>query len=149
MSDIPIAVGPWYGALYFSAILSVAFYGVTCMQTFFYYIHYQDDRLPLKSFVAIIWVFDTIHQALIISGVYKYLMAGLVDPLSFLTVIPELTWELLLSTLVSVPTQGFFVYRIYIFSNKSIIAPLVWLPLGLWQLIATLLYVGKELTLAI
>ncbi|KAG9318042.1 hypothetical protein JVU11DRAFT_106 [Chiua virens] len=144
MSDsVGIQVGPFYGALYFSSILSVGFYGVTCMQTFFYFVHYQEDPLRMKSFIAIIWVLDTIHQALVVSGVYKYLMAGLVNPLTILNVVPELVFELLLSTLVSVPTQAFFVYRIYIFSDKSLLAPIVWLPLGIYQIVATLIYVGK------
>ncbi|KAH0836835.1 hypothetical protein J3R83DRAFT_8619 [Lanmaoa asiatica] len=134
------------------------------MQTFFYYVHYQNDRLHMKSFVAALWVLLTIQECLVISGglfldvhnfrllvhvalniAYKYIMAGLVNPLAFLNAIPELILQLLLTALVALPTQGFFVYRIYIFSRKNIIIPLIWVIQAIIQFVAALVYVGKAL----
>ncbi|KAF8141405.1 hypothetical protein EV363DRAFT_1578669 [Boletus edulis] len=145
--------------------MSTAFYGVTCMQTFFYYVYYPNDPLRMKSFVAALWVLDTIHGALVISGgwclrmhtllpplvlihlmspaAYKYIMAVLVNPLS-LNEIPELIQiEILFTALVAVPAQGFFVYRIYIFSGESIVPPLIWVPLAAYQLVSTIIYIVK------
>ncbi|KAI9454600.1 hypothetical protein HD554DRAFT_2150087 [Boletus coccyginus] len=44
--------------------------------------------------------------------------------------------------------QGFFVYRIYLFNGRNIFGPLVWVPLGIYQLVSTLLYVAKALYIA-
>ncbi|KAF8448801.1 hypothetical protein L210DRAFT_2627601 [Boletus edulis BED1] len=96
----------------------------------------------MKSFVAALWVLDTIHGALVISGAYKYIMAVLVNPLS-LNEIPELIIEILFTALVAVPAQGFFVYRIYIFSGESIVPPLIWVPLAAYQLVSTIIYIVK------
>ncbi|KAG6381789.1 hypothetical protein JVT61DRAFT_396 [Boletus reticuloceps] len=96
----------------------------------------------MKSFVAALWVLDTIHGALVISGVYKYIMAVLVNPLSS-NEIPELIIEILFTALVAVPAQGFFVYRIYIFSRESIVPPLIWIPLAAYQLVSTIIYIVK------
>jgi len=53
--------------------------------------------------------------------------------------------QLVFTALVAVVTQGFFVYRIYAFNGKSILAPLVWVPLAIYQLVSILIYVAKVL----
>ncbi|KAF8555070.1 hypothetical protein OG21DRAFT_954871 [Imleria badia] len=108
--------------------MPTAFYGVTCMQTF----------------VAALWAFDTLHEALTVAGVYKYIMAGLMNPLAILDEIPELVLQIFLTTLVSTPTQAFFVYRIYIFSGKNLVAPVLWAMQAIYQVVAAILYVAKS-----
>jgi hypothetical protein len=44
----------------------------------------------MKIFVGVMWALDTIHEALTVAGVYKYIMAGLVNPASILVVVPEI-----------------------------------------------------------
>ncbi|KAN0088237.1 hypothetical protein V8E55_005294 [Tylopilus felleus] len=135
--------GSMHGSLYFATVMSTAFYGVTCMQTFFYFVHYQGDPLYTKIFVATLWVLNTVHEALMVSGVYKYLMAGFVNPCSFPTANTELVLLYLLMALVAVPSQGFFVYRLYVFSRKNIVAPLIWAVLALIELVcATFCFAG-------
>ncbi|KAI9574191.1 hypothetical protein HD554DRAFT_2045181 [Boletus coccyginus] len=58
----------YYGPLYFATFISTGLYGITCMQTFFYYVHYPKDSLHMKSFVAALWALDTIHEALTVAG---------------------------------------------------------------------------------
>ncbi|KAN0086307.1 hypothetical protein V8E55_007441 [Tylopilus felleus] len=50
---------------------------------------YPEDRRRMKIFVAIMWALDTIHEALTVAGVYKYIMGGLMNPLSLLADILE------------------------------------------------------------
>ncbi|KAI9464696.1 hypothetical protein HD554DRAFT_2280573 [Boletus coccyginus] len=127
--------GREHGALFFSAIMCTGFYSVTCMQTAFYYVNYRNrDSLPMKSFVAALWVLDSVHEGFATAGAYKYIMADPTSEWSPLNGIPELTIQMLFTALVAVPAQGFFVYRIYVFSGKNIVAPLIWVPLALYQL---------------
>ncbi|KAI9574187.1 hypothetical protein HD554DRAFT_5812 [Boletus coccyginus] len=134
----------YYGPLYFATFISTGLYGITCMQTFFYYIHYPKDSLRMKTFVAALWALDTIHEALIVAGVYKYIMASLANPAAMMDGEPELVLQILLGTLVAVPTQGFFVYRIYVFSGKNIVAPILWAIQAIYQIVASILYVAKS-----
>ncbi|KAI9574193.1 hypothetical protein HD554DRAFT_5795 [Boletus coccyginus] len=134
-----------YGPLYFAIFISTGLYGITCMQTFFYYVHYPKDSLRMKSFVAALWSLGTIHEAVTIAGVYKYIMAGLADPATVMDVEPELVFQILLGTLIAVPAQGFFVYRIYVFSEGNIVAPILWAIQAIYQIVASILYVAKSL----
>ncbi|KAI9566346.1 hypothetical protein HD554DRAFT_2174528 [Boletus coccyginus] len=139
MSDNPFASldGPIYGSLYFATLITTALYGVTCMQTFYYYVHYQNDSRPMKCLVTALWALDTIHEALTISGVYKYVMAGLANPSAMMDEIPELVQLQILS-------EGFFVYRIYLFSGKNIVAPILWIIQAIYQIVAGIIYVAKS-----
>lgn len=40
-------------------------YGVTCVQALYYWHWYPDDRFYLKVLVGIVFLLDTLHQALI------------------------------------------------------------------------------------
>jgi hypothetical protein len=145
-ADPPVSLyGPIYGSLYFATVMSTCFYGVTCMQTFFYYVHYQNDPMRIKSFATAVWALNTVHEALVISGAYKYIMAGLVNPPSLLDGIPELILQLVFTALVAIATQGFFVYRIYAFSEKNIVTPFIWVLLAIYQLVSVLVFVTKAL----
>ncbi|KAH7917972.1 hypothetical protein BV22DRAFT_1042060 [Leucogyrophana mollusca] len=143
ITPIEIPLGPMCGALYLASLLSVGLWGITCMQTFMYYVHYQEDKMVFKFFVAYLWVFDTTHQSLIIGGVYKILVVWFDNPLFLTNVVQELIWGYLISTFVALPTQGFFVYRIWRFTNKSFIPPLLWFPSAIYQLVSCLIYVSK------
>ncbi|KAF8141412.1 hypothetical protein EV363DRAFT_1425534 [Boletus edulis] len=69
-------------------------------------------------------VLNTVHEALIVTGTFKYIMGALVNRDS-----------LLHGAMVAVTTQGFFVYRIYIFNGKNIVVPLIFVPLAIYQLV--------------
>ncbi|KAN0082511.1 hypothetical protein V8E55_008306 [Tylopilus felleus] len=122
-----LQVGPlneplYYGSLYFAAVVSSAFYGITCVQT------YRNDPLRIKSFVTALWMLNTAHEGLTVAGVYKYLMAGLLNPISILDDIPELMIFFLFSYSHSV-------------SDKNVIAPFIWIVLAVIQFV----YVCKTL----
>ncbi|KAF8448814.1 hypothetical protein L210DRAFT_2627995 [Boletus edulis BED1] len=137
--------GSMFGPLYFSTAVSTAFYGIACMQTFFYYVHYENDLLRIKIFVAAVWVLSTVHEALIVTGTFKFIMGALVNPYSSLHGGFELVLQLPFMCMVAVTTQGFFIYRIYIFNGKNIVVPLIFVPLAIYQLVSTLIYVRMAL----
>ncbi|KAF8435792.1 hypothetical protein L210DRAFT_3648458 [Boletus edulis BED1] len=77
-------------------------------------------------------------------AVYKYIFAGLVDPLAILDANPELALQILSETLVSIPVQAFFVHRIYNVSGKNIVVPLLWAIQAIYQIVASILYVASS-----
>ncbi|KAH7921096.1 hypothetical protein BV22DRAFT_753441 [Leucogyrophana mollusca] len=118
----PFPLGPNYGAMWMSTLLCIGLWGVTCMQTFLYFVRYQDDHRSLKTLVISVWVLDTTHQFLIVKGI-------MVAPL--------------FTALVGLLVQGFFVYRLSRFGERRLAVPLIWLPLALFQLVITIVYISK------
>ncbi|KIK58403.1 hypothetical protein GYMLUDRAFT_74926 [Collybiopsis luxurians FD-317 M1] len=101
------AIGPTYGALYWSAILCTGFWAITCIQA----------------------ALDTVHNAMISAGVYVYLVTNFGDFESFFTIIPEV--------LASAFIQGFFVWRIFQLTRARPIKWLpvaIWVPFALLQI---------------
>ncbi|KAN0100024.1 hypothetical protein V8E55_000008 [Tylopilus felleus] len=70
-------------------------------------------------------------------------MGGLMNPLSLLVEIPEFILQGLSGAVVALPTQAFFVYRIYVLSGKNMIAPLIWVIPAIFQNVATIFYAAK------
>ncbi|KAF8438539.1 hypothetical protein L210DRAFT_3646811 [Boletus edulis BED1] len=125
MSTNPLAppLGSIYGSIFFRTIMSTAFYSIACMQTFFYYVHYQNDPLRIKIPVA----------------------TRLGSPLPIASGISELVLQNLVAALVAALTQGFLLYRIYVFSGKKTILPLIWIVVALVEFVCCTVYVKQAL----
>ncbi|KAG9313189.1 hypothetical protein JVU11DRAFT_6646 [Chiua virens] len=87
----------------------------------------------------------TLHEALSISTVYKELIGGVQNPHAYLTGHPELFFKPILVALVSVPVQGFFAYRIFIFTKRNFVVPVLWFVAGVIQLGKINIHEGYEL----
>ncbi|KIK63375.1 hypothetical protein GYMLUDRAFT_41081 [Collybiopsis luxurians FD-317 M1] len=129
LDSVPFALGPTYGAYYWSAILCTSFWAITCIQVFIYFMRYPKDSRLFKFMVFSIWALDTVHNAMIVAGVYIYLVPNFGDFQSFLTIIPIMLLEFLFQVLASTVTQGFFVWRIFQLTKSSAIK---WLPVAIW-----------------
>ncbi|KIM53176.1 hypothetical protein SCLCIDRAFT_457164 [Scleroderma citrinum Foug A] len=105
--------GPLIGS-FFSMLL----YGVGCVQAFFYFQTYPDDLVRLKCLVAIIWILESIHTAFLISFINTCFINGFGN----LVVLDRIPWDLLvsfeISFLISFIVNLFFVWRVWIFSEK-------------------------------
>ncbi|KAN0088240.1 hypothetical protein V8E55_005297 [Tylopilus felleus] len=123
--------GGIYGSLYFAAVSSTAFYGIACMQT------YENDPMRTKVFVAALWAINTINEALIVAGVWRYIMAGLVNPLSFMIGIPELiVFSYIEYTSVGPDIRVLFPFtHNHSVSGKNVVTPLIWVFLSLVQIV--------------
>ncbi|KAH7914191.1 hypothetical protein BJ138DRAFT_447867 [Hygrophoropsis aurantiaca] len=74
----------------------------------------------LKFLVLSVWSLDTAHQVLVVKG--------------------EIIWAPLLTTVVALLTQGFFVYRIRKFCKKMVALLAFWSLAALYQLGSCLVY---------
>ncbi|KAF8841082.1 hypothetical protein BDN67DRAFT_1047481 [Paxillus ammoniavirescens] len=126
----PFPLGPSYGAELLATFVSVALWGTTCMQTesslsvappngegdldsesFDH--RFPKDNIALKALVWWLWITDTVHQVLLVEGVYTSQITDFCDYGRVSTVVPEFLWQLLLTSLVAIPSQVFFTYRIW------------------------------------
>ncbi|KAK0448785.1 hypothetical protein EV421DRAFT_1784555 [Armillaria borealis] len=116
----------------------MALWGISCLQIFLYFFNTQSDGHRIKCLVIWLWSMDTVHQGLIVSGVYKVIRdnaTASTDHICF-----EYLIQVLFTILVTTPAQGFFAYRIWIFSdkNKLIISFLV--PAILFQFVDGIIF---------
>ncbi|KII84161.1 hypothetical protein PLICRDRAFT_179836 [Plicaturopsis crispa FD-325 SS-3] len=108
------------GACLIGVIASAVLYGVTLVQSFFYFTHYPKDVWILKVLVSVTVVCDTAHLCMISHTVYHYLVRGFDDREG----LQKMVWSVLLEALFTGVTgalvQTFFVHRIWRLSKKNI-----------------------------
>jgi len=131
----PFPLGPTEGAELLATFVSVALWGTTCMQTLVYFVQYPKDNIALKALVWWLWTTDTVHQVLLVKGVYTSQITDFCDYGRVSTVVPEFLWQLLLTSLVAIPSQVFFTYRIWRFTGGqwiyfALLAPVAAFELG-------------------
>jgi len=63
------------GALFDGVAVSTMLYGVTCAQTFVYFLNDFDDDGYLKLIVVFVWMMDTLQQALTTHSAWYYLVS--------------------------------------------------------------------------
>ncbi|KAF9050854.1 hypothetical protein BDZ89DRAFT_593971 [Hymenopellis radicata] len=109
------------GAMLVGVILSAVLYGVSIVQTLYYYTRYPKDPWYLKLLVATTIFFDTVHQAFITHTMYHYLIVKFYEP----TALTEIIWSVILE---SIPTgvtgslvQCFYTVRVFRLSKKNYI----------------------------
>ncbi|KAJ3892773.1 hypothetical protein GG344DRAFT_87567 [Lentinula edodes] len=81
---------------------------VSCVQTWFYFSRYPGDLWYIKCLVAIVWVFDSIHQALISHTVYFYVVTNFSNPTEQANLL-----EVLFNGLIGFLVQSFLTMRVW------------------------------------
>ncbi|TFK66269.1 hypothetical protein BDN72DRAFT_155995 [Pluteus cervinus] len=138
-----VNLGPYSGVELLCTFAAMALWGIACMQTFLYFFKHQSDPLPLRLLVSYLWIMDTVHQCLIVSGSYKANVSGQVYVIN--NVRPEYVIQMLITSLVSAPAQGFFAYRIWTFTKRGWVVPVIVIPAIAFQLVDGILLVRYNL----
>jgi hypothetical protein len=103
-----------FGPLYIGALLSMMLFGISTLQSYFYFRHYPNDSLLLRSFSAFIWILDTLHVALVSHVVYAYVITCFEDAqLGLLENSWSISTSILLNVIIAVFSQCFFAHQIY------------------------------------
>ncbi|KAH7924108.1 hypothetical protein BV22DRAFT_1196169 [Leucogyrophana mollusca] len=165
----PFPLGTTYGAELLATFVSVALWGTTCMQSLIYFVNYPNDSTILKVLVIWLWqvslskpsskLVDTTHEVLIVDGgkaapfillvpgltpiqVYTSLITDFCNYARVETVVPEYIWQVLLTSLVALPSQTFFTYRIWQFSGRKWIFFALLAPLATFELAGGLAFIA-------
>ncbi|ESK81789.1 hypothetical protein Moror_5360 [Moniliophthora roreri MCA 2997] len=105
------------GADLVATIISSCLYGVTCIQTWYYFQNYSDSIL-IRATVLTILALETIHAVLLTQAMYHYLILNYGNPSALLTH----TWTTILINPTMSPIATivlmFYAVRIYLFSYK-------------------------------
>ncbi|CAK5262348.1 unnamed protein product [Mycena citricolor] len=117
---------PTYGAMLIGVLFAIFFQGVLTVQTYIYYESFPEDGIGLKTLVGGVWLLDVTHLVLISQSCYHYLVASWGNNAALLVSTQVLDLHLVFVGLACAVCQGFFLSRIWTFSNKN------------WALIAVL-----------
>ncbi|KAH8105638.1 hypothetical protein DFH11DRAFT_1733223 [Phellopilus nigrolimitatus] len=125
MSAVPAmpALDNTMGALYLGVVLAMGLWGAGTVQVYYYFNAYPKDPWQLKTHVVTVWVFDTVHQALVTHACYIYLITQYGNPLYLTVIVPSLEVMVLISGFVCLLVQSFLVYRVWRLSANNV--PLV------------------------
>ncbi|KAI0804591.1 hypothetical protein BC629DRAFT_1191629 [Irpex lacteus] len=116
----------------------MALWGITCMQTFLYFTNGFNDSRQLQAVVIFLWVMDTAHEFLLMSGMYVAIVTG--ETLIIGNNRMEYLVSIWFTVLVSVVTQSFFAYRIYKFSSNLLVSLILGFGVFLQLLSGTALF---------
>lgn len=83
------------------------------MQCYYYFNRYKEDSLWIKLLVFVVWALDTTHQGLITHTAYTYLISEYGNLLFLGEIVPTLLIEVIVSGLVVLFVQSFFVLRVW------------------------------------
>ncbi|KAJ7087187.1 hypothetical protein B0H15DRAFT_302035 [Mycena belliarum] len=109
------------GSALLGVIGAAGLYGVSCVQTWCYYNRYgATDVWYIKALVGIVFVFDSVHQALISHTVYWYVITNYSNPAALETLVWSILLEVLFNGLIGLIVQGFLTMRVWRLSNKNI-----------------------------
>ncbi|KAJ6575622.1 hypothetical protein DFH09DRAFT_1150720 [Mycena vulgaris] len=117
---------PTMGASLIGVFISLFLYGVTSLQTYFYFDKYwHSDSRGLKSTVAILWVLETIHAALACAFIFRLLILNFGDfaALEVTTVSDDVTHGILAATISVV--HAFYIWRLWIFTRSYVLTGIV------------------------
>ncbi|KIY51917.1 hypothetical protein FISHEDRAFT_70411 [Fistulina hepatica ATCC 64428] len=122
------------GAAYCGVVVSALLYGVSCVQSFYYFTH-QADEWPIVTLVGAVMVFETVHQALISHTVYTYAITNFNNPFILTQLVWSLVVEVLFNGMVGFLVQGFLMMRVWRLSGRNklltgIVALLVFAEFG-------------------
>ncbi|KAI0667713.1 hypothetical protein C8Q78DRAFT_1082010 [Trametes maxima] len=109
-------LGDSFGVMLLSTIIAAAMYGLTVLQTLFYYEKFPKDSWMLKttaSLVAAVWILDTVTIVLDSHAIYYYLIVNFDNPSALLNQVWSVQVEILITFSAVVIVQLFFVMRIY------------------------------------
>ncbi|KAI0364763.1 hypothetical protein BV20DRAFT_1029224 [Pilatotrama ljubarskyi] len=116
---------PLIGGLLIEVFFAFILYGVTCLQTFMYFQKYSGDSSTLKALAAAVWLLETVHTGFCMQFVYAYLVAGFGDSANMMNINWGIGITVLSSAGVSLCVQGYYTWRIWIISGKSVASAVI------------------------
>lgn len=79
------------GAILLGGIAASILYGITCLQVYIFFYNNRRDSWLFKLFIYALWILDTLHMAMVIHGLYYYL----IENFGRATAMLKPTWSLL------------------------------------------------------
>ncbi|KAI0046875.1 hypothetical protein FA95DRAFT_1559640 [Auriscalpium vulgare] len=112
-TTVKLHLGLTLGVSYIGIVFSSMLYGLTCLQTFIYFVSAPRDPWLVKAFVVLTLIIDSTHEAFIVHSGYYYSVLNFNNPAVFDHVVWSLLAFIFLNALSGLLTEGFILWRIY------------------------------------
>ncbi|KIK10263.1 hypothetical protein K443DRAFT_670885 [Laccaria amethystina LaAM-08-1] len=108
-----------FGAMLIGSFITMVIYGITTLQTYFYYLSFPKDIYWMKLLVALIWFLDTLHVIFMCHSIHFYLITGFGNPAALASGTWSLYTSIAINVLMAFVVQSFFTQRIHELCPKS------------------------------
>lgn len=135
------------GAIMIGVVFASALWGVSSAQAFYYFTNFREDPHYLKTLVALVWMLDTIHQALISHSIYHYVITNFSNIQKLDSITPSLIVEVEVNAIVAFVVQLFFIWRIWKLSEEKYYIPVMIIAIATAGLVVSSAYVHKAFKL--
>jgi len=102
-----------FGAILIGVVVAAILYGITNLQTYWYYSQFPEDSQGTRTLVFVIWLLDTLHIGLVLKAIYYYVITNYANPSG----LEDGHWSLFTSVavnfVISLLVQSFFTYQIF------------------------------------
>jgi len=122
---------------------------VSLLQTYMYFLRYQQDHIAMKSLVFGVWTVATLHTALVCHTMYHYLILCYIDPLALINGVWSIYTSVAVGIVICFIVQSFFAKMLWHLTNGwlKIMLALTYAILIVGQLVFGLLFVIKAIEL--
>ncbi|KAI1782787.1 hypothetical protein LXA43DRAFT_1187399 [Ganoderma leucocontextum] len=113
-------------------VVATGVYGITILQAYMYFRNNGHDSIYLRSFVASLFILDTISMVLTVNIFYEYFITDFGDQSLLLCIPWSFAYENALTVLIGTLTQCFFAHRLWALSKRNImvVSSIVIMALG-------------------
>ncbi|KAJ6566476.1 hypothetical protein B0H19DRAFT_1137918 [Mycena capillaripes] len=108
------------GSMLLGVILSAVLYGISLLQSLFYFTRYGRDPAYIKALVASTICLDTLHLVLVIHTVYYYLISNYYKHDALQSMIWSVSLEALPTGVTAGLVQSFYAYRVWRMSKRNL-----------------------------
>jgi len=112
-SLLDLNLNPTFGAVFIGVLLAAVFYGITTLQTIFYYNNYRNDRIMFKALVGTLWILDALSLIMVSYSLYTYLVTNYLNPLALAYTNWGIGAEPIVTGLIAFIVHEFMIYRIW------------------------------------
>ncbi|KAJ7080612.1 hypothetical protein B0H15DRAFT_856553 [Mycena belliarum] len=131
------------GALLVGGMVATALWGVTCVQTYTFFMSCTTDRAWSKALIALLWVLDTFDTFLNCHILYFYLVTNYLAPQAIFFPVWSVIIHVAATSISNFIVRCAFARRVYRLSNGNIPGTLVIISLSLLDLSCGLAITGK------
>lgn len=131
-NDVKTQFNSTLGAMFLGQFATAVLYGITSLQAFFYYKQHPRDPPLIRWLVCGLWCLDSLHMALIEYAAYYYMVLNFADPFDIVKPIWSVMVMIIVSNISNIIVRGIFSHRLWKWSGRGIILPLIIGALSLW-----------------
>ncbi|CAL1710746.1 unnamed protein product [Somion occarium] len=121
--ELPSDITPahFMGGLFIEICIAILLYGIIIAQIYFYWLNSRGDSVMLRAVVWAVCSFEALHTIFIVHMAYSYAVEGFGNFEKVSHIVWSAGASVLMEMLIISLTQGFYLWRIWILSSKSLL----------------------------